>query len=104
MTTTFSLYVGVDIAATTFTATWATDPASAPRAIRFDQTASGYAAFQQQLAATGMCPAATLVALEATGSYWVALATHFRVSRHAPQWTSGMRFLSAPMALECYAV
>lgn len=75
MTARFSLYVGVDIAATSFAATWAQDPATAPRAINFHQTAAGYATFQQQLAATGMSPAATLVVLEATGSYWVALAT-----------------------------
>ena len=49
--------------------------ATAPRAINFHQTAAGYATFQQQLAATGMSPAATLVVLEATGSYLVALAT-----------------------------
>jgi transposase len=76
MTVTFSLYVGVDIAATSFAATWASDPAIAPRATTFDQTTDGYQAFQQQLSATGVAPAATLVALEATGTYWVTLATH----------------------------
>ncbi len=83
MTTSFSLYVGVDIAATSFAATWAQDPAIAPRATTFDQTADGYHAFQQQLAATAVAPAATLVALEATGSYWVTLATQLHQTGYA---------------------
>jgi transposase len=83
MTVTFSLYVGVDIAATSFAATWASDPAIAPRASSFDQTADGYHAFQLQLTATGVAPAATLVALEATGTYWVTLATHLHQTGYA---------------------
>lgn len=41
------------------------------------QQPAGYAALQRQLAATRIPPAATLVVLEATGSYWVALAVTF---------------------------
>lgn len=74
MPTAFHLYVGVDIAAKTFIATWAADVTSVPRAVTFDQTAAGFERFQQQLATTGIAPAATLVVLEATGSYWIALA------------------------------
>ena len=47
-------------------------PPSTPRP--FAQTPVGFASFQQQLQATGVPPAATLVVLEATSSYWVALA------------------------------
>jgi transposase len=83
MTVTFSLYVGVDIAAMSFAATWASDPAIAPRATTFDQTVDGYDAFQQQLTATGVAPSATLVALEATGTYWVTLATHLHQTGYA---------------------
>ena len=70
----YHLYVGVDIAAKTFVATWALDPATAPKAVSFDQSEDGFSAFRQQLGATGVTPTATLVVMEATGSYWVALA------------------------------
>ena len=46
--------------------------ASTPRP--FDQTPAGFAGLQNQLQATGIAPQAPLVVLEATGSYWVALA------------------------------
>ena len=70
----YQLFVGVDIAAATFTAAWMLPdrPPAMPRT--FDQTPAGFAAFQQQLQATGVAPAASLVVLEATSSYWVALA------------------------------
>jgi transposase len=60
------LVASVDIAATSFMAAWT--------ARSFEQTAAGFAAFQKQLAATGVAPSDTLIVLEATGSYWVALA------------------------------
>ena len=70
----YQLFVGVDNAAATFTAAWMMPdrPPATPRT--FDQTPAGFAAVQQQLQATGVPPAATLVVLEATSSYWVALA------------------------------
>ena len=68
------LVAGVDIAATSFMAAW-TARGRAPSTPRsFEQTAAGFAAFQKQLAATGVAPSDTLIVLEATGSYWVALA------------------------------
>lgn len=81
----FQLFVGVDIAAKSFTAAWGQDPASAPTTRSFEQSPDGFAAFQAQLAASAVPAQATLVALEATGSYWVALAValhqaHFVVS------------------------
>jgi transposase len=82
MAPTYLLFVGVDIAAKSFTATWAADPASAPKASSFAQSEDGFAAFQQRLAATGIAPEATLVVLEATGSYWVALAVALHQSRY----------------------
>jgi transposase len=39
-----------------------------------EQTPAGFAALQRRLQATGSPPPATLVVLEATGNYWVALA------------------------------
>src|SRR5919202_940299 len=68
------LFVGVDIAARSFVAVWGTSPDALQRAHPFAQTPEGFAAFQQQLQATGIAPMATLVVMEATGSYWVALA------------------------------
>ena len=71
----FVLFVGVDIAATSFTAAW-TAPGRAPSTPRtFAQTPQGFTDFQQALAATSVAPQTTLIVLEATGSYWVALAT-----------------------------
>ncbi|CAA9241975.1 MAG: Mobile element protein [uncultured Chloroflexia bacterium] len=68
------LVVGVDIAAASFMAAWAR-PGHAPSTPQpFDQTPAGFASFQKQLATAGVAPDATLVVLEATGSYWVALA------------------------------
>jgi transposase len=59
----YKLYVGVDVAAATVTAAWMAfdTPVSAP--ITVAQTA------------TGMLPTDTLIVLEATGSYWITLAT-----------------------------
>jgi transposase len=72
--TPFSLFVGVDIAATSFAASWTLSGQSPARAVSFAQTPEGYTAFQIRLTATGIAPAATLIVLEATGSYWVTLA------------------------------
>jgi transposase len=70
----YHLYVGIDIAADTFTAAWRTPGGSPTAPLTRDQTPAGIAALQQRLAATQVAPAATLVVLEATGNYWVALA------------------------------
>ncbi len=70
----YCCFVGVDIAATSFTTLWTANKRTLPRAVTFAQSPTGFAAFQRQLQATGVTPAQTLVVLEATGSYWVALA------------------------------
>jgi len=72
--TAYQLFVGVDIAATSFAAVWTTDPACFPRALTFEQSASGFSEFHQRLAATGVAPDQTLIVCEATGSYWVTFA------------------------------
>ncbi|HEY8598209.1 MAG TPA: IS110 family transposase [Thermomicrobiales bacterium] len=81
----YQLYVGIDIAAETFTAAWVAPGGALTLPVTFAQTPSGYAALQRRLSATAVAPEATLVVLEATGSYWVALAValheaHYRVS------------------------
>ncbi len=60
------LFVGIDIAATSFTASWLRPGASPSTAMTFPQTPAGFTALQQQLAATSAAPAA-LVVMEATG-------------------------------------
>jgi transposase len=72
----YQLFVGIDIAATSFTAVW-TQPGSPPgRARSFAQTPQGFQALQDQLASSGIAPSDTLIVMEATSSYWVALAVH----------------------------
>jgi transposase len=70
----YQLFVGIDIAATTFTAVWTRDGPPRERARTFGQTPEGFAALQDQLRGTGAPSAHTLIVVDATGSYWVALA------------------------------
>ena len=70
----YQLFVGIDIAATTFTAAWTSEGPPPERARSFAQTPHGFAALQDQLRATGVPAADTLIVVEATGSYWVTLA------------------------------
>jgi transposase len=70
----YQLFVGIDIAASTFAAVWTTDGPPHDRVRSFRQTPAGFAALQEQLRTTDIAPADTLVVVEATGCYWVALA------------------------------
>jgi transposase len=79
----YRCFVGIDIAAATFTARWTTDGHTLSRAVTFAQSSAGFLAFQQQLQATGIAPVHTLVVLEATGSYWVALAVCLHEASYA---------------------
>lgn len=79
--TAYQVFVGVDIAARSFTASWTRDRATAgTTAQSFVQDADGYTQLEVLLAKTGVPPAATLVVLEATSSYWVALAVHLHTA------------------------
>jgi transposase len=79
----YRCFGGVDIAAASFTAVWTADGTMQPKAVTFSQNASGFAAFQQQLQATHVAPAQTLIVLEATGSYWIALAVTLHEAGYA---------------------
>ena len=79
----YRCFVGIDIAATSFTALWSADGRTLPRAVTLAQTPSGFATFQRQLQATGVMPEQTLIVLEATGSYWVALAVTLHEAGYA---------------------
>ena len=70
----YQLYVGIDVAADTFTAAWLAPGGTPTPPLTADQTPAGYTALQRRLRAAGVPPASTLVVLEATGNYWVALA------------------------------
>src|ERR687886_1458174 len=70
----YQLYVGIDVAADSFTAAWLSVGGTPSPAFAADQAPAGYATLQRRLRAAGVPPASTLVVLEATGNYWVALA------------------------------
>ena len=71
---TYQVYVGVDVAAATFVAAWLAPDGTPTAPCTGEQTPAGFAALQRRRQATGRPSAATLVVLEATGNYWVALA------------------------------
>lgn len=74
MLASYRLYVGVDIAAASATAVWLVEgQARAPYS--FAQSPQGHAALQHRLLAEGAPPEQVLVVMEATGSYWMRLAT-----------------------------
>lgn len=73
----YHLFVGIDVAAKTFTATWTTDRRYYVPAVTLDSSPSGLTQFLTLLQATGIAPAETLVIVEATGSYWITLAVTF---------------------------
>src|SRR2546426_735254 len=72
---TYALFVGVDIAAATTTVSTQRPGARASRSFTIDQTPEGYTRLVHQLQATGHVPSEVLVVMEATGSYWINLAT-----------------------------
>jgi len=74
-TQTYALFVGVDIAATTATASILRPGAQAQRSFTINQTPEGYTSLLHKLQATGHAPCRVLVVMEATGSYWISLAT-----------------------------
>lgn len=76
LTPSYRLFVGVDIAYRDFTAALLVPGDQAkcePKA--FAQTAEGFEQLQQRLGASGLEPASILIVMEATASYWMALAT-----------------------------
>ncbi len=70
----YQLFVGIDIAAKTFTATWRDGTAEPVKPHTLPQTPEGFQRLQQHLSALDAPPPQVLVVLEATGSYWIALA------------------------------
>ena len=73
---TYTLFVGVDIAATTAAVSTQRSGTKASRSFTIDQTPEGYTKLVHRLQATGHVPSSILVVMEATGSSWISLATH----------------------------
>lgn len=69
------LFVGIDIAAKTCAVSWMRLSSQPARAITIDQTPRGFTELQQRLIALEPDPQAILVVMEATGTYWMRLAT-----------------------------
>ena len=71
----YRLFVGIDVAASTCAVSWMALQAQPTRAILIKQTPAGFADLQRQLLAIQPDPNAVLVVLEATGTYWMRLAS-----------------------------
>ena len=79
---TYTCFIGIDIAAITFVATWAESDQAPTRPATFDQTEAGFTAFQAQLPGS-VSPAQILIAMEATSSYWIRLAVTLHQAGYA---------------------
>lgn len=79
----YGLFVGTDIAAASATSAWMQPGASLSRPFTSEQTPAGLAQLHARLRATGIAPADTLVVMEATGSYWITLATALHAAGYA---------------------
>jgi transposase len=71
----YQLFVGIDVSARTVTLATQRPAQRASAARTFAQSPVGYQQLQAHLQAAHGTPAETLVVLEATGSYWITLAT-----------------------------
>jgi transposase len=74
----YQLYCGVDLAARTFTASTCRRDQTPAKATSFEQTPQGFELLkkQKQLVNKGYAPEQVLVVMEATGTYWIELATY----------------------------
>jgi transposase len=63
-----NVVVGIDIAATSFTGSWAERDAQPSGALTFDQNPAGFQALRQHLSSAKLDPATTLIVLEATST------------------------------------
>ncbi len=71
----YRLFVGVDIAAATAMAAWQPVGGKVGRPVQIAQSPEGHADLHEKLHASGVPAGETLVVMEATGSYWITLAT-----------------------------
>lgn len=73
--TNFRLFVGVDISATTAAVSWTNQSKKLTSPLKINQTPKGYQTLQKKLSKTGFSPSQVLIVMEATGSYWISMAT-----------------------------
>ncbi len=71
----YKLFVGIDIAAATAEVATQRPGAKASKSFQIDQTPEGFNCLVNKLQATDYDPSRILVVMEATGSYWISLAT-----------------------------
>lgn len=71
----YRLFVGIDIAAKTCAVSWMSASSTPSRAITIEQTPRGFAELLQRLSSLQPEVEAILVVMEATGTYWMRLAT-----------------------------
>lgn len=86
----YQLYVGIDIAATSFTASHLRPDGKPSKSNNYQQSSESFHKLEQDLLKTGVAPAQILIVMEATGNYWLSLAvflhgTDFVVSVINPQ-------------------
>jgi transposase len=79
----YRLFVGVDSAAASASVAWLLVGAPITRPITIEQTPALSAQLQTHLQATDIAPGDTLIVLEATGSYWITLATALHLAGYA---------------------
>lgn len=70
----YHLFVGIDIAAKSFTVTWRLGMEDPVKPVTLAQTPEGFDRLHHYLTSTGIPPQQTRIVLEATGSYWIGLA------------------------------
>jgi len=75
LTPPYHLFVGVDITAATAAVAWQAPQQKPSKPITIEQTPEGFSLLHQRLTKTGILPTETLIGMEATGIYWLALAT-----------------------------
>jgi len=71
----YRVFVGVDVAAASATVVWTAETGSLSRPVTIAQSAEGFAELRRRLEALEHPAPTVLVVMEATGTYWVALAT-----------------------------
>jgi transposase len=71
----YQLYCGIDIAAKTFTASKCLPDEDPSKAINFKQTPEDFNQLRKYLLSSGLTPDQILVVMEATGTYWIELAS-----------------------------
>jgi transposase len=71
----YRLFVGIDIAAKTCAVSWMSASSTPSRAITIEQTPLGFVELLERLSSLEPEVAAILVVMEATGNYWMRLAT-----------------------------